>query len=548
MIFDYLKTIKVLYPEVSIIILFEDIDDELVYTALGTGISAFLTTGVHSDELVTCIRKVSNGEHPIIDTLAKPEIARLIIKDMESDLNGNTFDGATTNKSLSYEEREILHQVANGYTVDQLISGGVNSENDIMQHLTDVYGKLVFNSFCEFSTQSSEISITHDQSYDAKSVEIDTDTQTTDLRTPEENTVNVNDLSNENTSSIWDGFEVLKKELQDTLNKLTAANGHPVNLPEIEHEKHPGDVKQDSTTNEDNDELLSGTVTERSNELDEEMDIAYDSGMSIPYTEELFEKPPSSNKKDTNTVGNNDESPPVVMMEAGDQIADDFKMIDHDYGLNSVHISEDMHLEKVDKIQNPDIETNEYVVPRAEEHRNLPQDVFDTARDLPVIVNDEPMKQKSKWFSFSIKKDNKAGTKNNQSLQNDHRKENPVLEKDRKKTANSVNGKGKGVTQAGHQLSQGEIASSVKDLGVPVFIQAPVDGRQLENLESIITKIDGLNIILRKGTAHEHVLVISGQDPANLLQIFNDIPILENTSEGNGIINLKLSPITDQVK
>src|SRR4030042_921954 len=133
-VFDHVKIIKASYPEVSVIIMLENYEDELIYTALGLGVSACLTTGVHADELVACIRKVSHGEYPIFDTLTRPEIAQLIINDMDSYLSDDTNNASDVKKTLIKEEREILRRVAGGYTFDQLVSSDESNENDIMQN------------------------------------------------------------------------------------------------------------------------------------------------------------------------------------------------------------------------------------------------------------------------------------------------------------------------------------------------------------------------------------------------------------------------------
>ena len=216
-VFDLVKTIKISYPEVSVIIMPESYEDELIYASLCLSISACLTTSVQSDELITCIRKVWHGENPIFDTLTRPEIARLIIKDMDSILTSDIDDSADNRKTLTDKESKILHLISTGYTLDQIMSNINSYENEIIQHLTSIYGKLIFNNFCEYSVQASETSITQGQSIDAILVEENTNTQTTGLNTPEvnaekENSVNINDTHDEYFTTAWEGFEALKKD------------------------------------------------------------------------------------------------------------------------------------------------------------------------------------------------------------------------------------------------------------------------------------------------------------------------------------------------
>ncbi|MFC1946988.1 hypothetical protein ACFLXY_03605 [Chloroflexota bacterium] len=563
-VFDCVKTIKASYPEVSVIIMLENIEDELIYTALGLGVSACVTTGVHAGELITCIRKVSHGEYPIIDTLLIPEIARLIIKDMDSYLSNDNIKATDAKKTLSNEEGEILRLVAGGYTYDQLISSDNNSENDVMLHLTDIYGKLVFNNYLQLSAQPSDKSITHDQSINENPVEDNTNTQTINHATPEQNSkrednINVNDIHSEYTSSVWDGFEVLKKELQETLEKLAPVDDHPLNLIEEEHVELSGNIEEDITKIEDTDEPSSDVMKEPHGQKVDDFDITIDSSTSIPHAEEVHEESSSIDKEDTGTIENTDEPLSDIMTELYSQKVDDFDKIDQEHGSPSDDIPEEMLPIREDEIKNPESQTNNFVVNTAEESDKVPQDTLGTTKELEVKEYDKPIKQKSRWFRFSLKRDNKIDVKNNKSSKNDNRPKNtsisdkleldivkePDLTKDEKKIPKRVNRDGKDTTQIDHKYSQGEILSSVKGLGVPVFIQTPVDRKQLEKLESIINNTDDINIILHKGTAQEHILVVSGQDSPDLLKTLSNIPLVESTSDENGTINIKLLPMTD---
>jgi DNA-binding NarL/FixJ family response regulator len=510
-IFDLVKTIRISHPEVSVIVMLENYEDELIYASLCLSVSACLTTSVQSDELITCIRKVWHGENPIFDTLTRPGIARLIIKDMDSILTSDFTDPADTRKTLSDKEREILRLVANGNTLDQIILNINSTENDTIQHLTDIYGKLIFNNFCEFTAQPSDKSITQGQSTDANLVEENTNTQTAGLNTPEVNTekeddANTNGTQGEYITAAWEGFEVLKKELQETLDRLAPTDDSSRNTMEEEHEEFPVPDKEDITESTDADENI-----------------------------------------------------PEVMTVSHDHTAEDVEMLEQEYSSKSGEFSEEMQPTGEDEAHNIESDTNTFEVNEVDESGELPQDTPATVKELEVEENEEPVKQKSGWFRLSLRRNNKAGIKKNESPKNNDSPENtaasnkpeldpgeePELAKDEKKTPKSLKGDSKHTTQTGHKYSQEEILSSVKGMGVPVFIKTPVDGKQLEKLESIIKKSDGLNIILHKGTVQEHILVISGRDPSSLLKILNDIPLVESSSDVNGIINIRLFPNTD---
>ena len=75
-----------------------------------------------------------------------------------------------------------------------------------------------------------------------------------------------------------------------------------------------------------------------------------------------------------------------------------------------------------------------------------------------------------------------------------------------------------------------------------IYIQPPVDVQQLEMIESIVNNTDGINILLHKGTAQEHFLVVSGQNRSYLLNTLRDVPFVESILDENEIINLRLLP------
>ena len=456
-VFNYIKTIKATYPGVSVIIILENVEDELIYTALGLGVSACLSTGVLEDELINCVRKVSYGEYPIIDTLTRPEIAQLIFKDMASNIGDDTIDATNAKKTLSNEESALLSLVAGGYTFDQLISSEKNSASSVMQHLTNIYGKLVFNNFCEFLDQPSEKPITLDQSTNFNSIEANTTVQIINQYTPKQSTekvdnINVNDI-NIDYPSIWDGFEILNKEFQKTLEKLASIDDNPVGLSEEEHTEISGNIKENIIKNESTDKSLLEVMTETHN-----------------------------------------------------QSVDDFDIVDKEHGLQSDNISEEMPPVNENENNNSESEINKFVINKVEESGKVSKD---TLESNSVITPTD-------------------------------------LAKNEKKAPKRINGDSKDITQNDHKHSQEEILSAVKGLGVPVFIQTPVDRKQLEKLESIIKNTDGINIILRKGTSREHILVISGKDPHALLKILSEFPLVESTSDENGTINIKLLPMTDK--
>jgi uncharacterized phage infection (PIP) family protein YhgE len=211
---------------------------------------------------------------------------------------------------------------------------------------------------------------------------------------------------------------------------------------------------------------------------------------------------------------------------------------------------------KEDNLQNIESDINQYTINNAEENGGIQQDILEIAQDSEEKENTEPVSQKSKWFKFSLKRNKKITVKHDNSIENYDRPEDKTgdssQESDSKKLTylaikenhipNKITRDDKDTTPIGRRDSREVVLSSMKGLGVPVLINTPLDGKQIEKLESAIKHIEGVNIILRKGTTHGHFLVITGQDFTKLIKTLNDIPMVENATDEDGTITVKLLP------
>ena len=540
-VFDYVKTIKALYPEVSIIMMLENFEDELIYAALGSSVSSCLTVGVQADELIACIRKVSHGENPIFDMLTRPGIARLIIKDMESNLNSKNTDAAYTRKTLTDREREILSLIASGHTMEQLVSNINSTENDILQDLTEIYAKVVFNNFCEFSTQPSESAGPNNQTLD-KSAAVDAaKTQTLDNHTPEESREREDNKHNSHgkiPSSVWDGFEALKQELQETLDRLSPPEVSHVNIPGEEPQNNLDNVEENIEATANDGEPSSEVITANQDQNSDDIDVTDASSLTLPDAEEVYKESSGIDEGNSSIVENTDDYPSDEMVGSRDQAGADINI--DDSLKNSVKI--------------PD----KYAIQEDEESHVVPQDKLDTTGELPERENAKLKKQKAKWFKFSFKSDNKTGIqkKTPDEIETTDNKKVPDkpesipkrvsgLENDSKNSKEKINAESKNTTQKDSNINQERILLSIKKLGMVISIQPPVDVKQLEVFESVLNKTYGVNVVLHKGTSREHFLVISGHDRLYLLNSLRKIPFVDSPHDENEIISLRLLPANE---
>lgn len=141
---DVTRRISQSFPSVSVILIMDTYNEEQLFSAVTCGASACLTKDVDPDELVSNIRKVVQGAHPISEALLRPEVASRTIDEFEAfSLISKEVDNLLA--GLSPTESEILRHIADGDSIEQLTQTmGINEET-IRHHLNLILTKLVAN-------------------------------------------------------------------------------------------------------------------------------------------------------------------------------------------------------------------------------------------------------------------------------------------------------------------------------------------------------------------------------------------------------------------
>ena len=142
--FEATRKIKQTLPEVSVILVLDSYDEDQLFNALKSGASACFTKDVDPDVVINMIREAAKGRQPIAEAIWKPEITSRILDDFAA---FSSF-GEQIEKLLAHltpREVEILHQVADGNTREQ-ITGAFNIDDEALNNrLQSVHYKLVVN-------------------------------------------------------------------------------------------------------------------------------------------------------------------------------------------------------------------------------------------------------------------------------------------------------------------------------------------------------------------------------------------------------------------
>ncbi|HEY4896736.1 MAG TPA: response regulator transcription factor, partial [Solirubrobacteraceae bacterium] len=139
------RRIKRELPSAGIILLASDEDEDALFDAIKAGAAAFILKDVVPDDLVTIIRRVSDGEFLINDKVfAKPAVASRVLKEFR-ELAVYGQEAAPIFAPLSPREVQILDNIAQGMTNKQVGYALTISEQTVKNHMSSILRKLSVN-------------------------------------------------------------------------------------------------------------------------------------------------------------------------------------------------------------------------------------------------------------------------------------------------------------------------------------------------------------------------------------------------------------------
>jgi len=141
---DATRRIKQNLPSVSVILIMDSDSEEQLFLAMKCGASACLTKDIDPGDLVNIIRKVAQGAYPMSEGLLRPGVASRIVDEFETfSLISKEVNNLLAH--LSPRESEILRQIADGSSTEQVTQALGISEQAIRQQLEVIVTKLVAN-------------------------------------------------------------------------------------------------------------------------------------------------------------------------------------------------------------------------------------------------------------------------------------------------------------------------------------------------------------------------------------------------------------------
>jgi len=145
---DLARKIKQRSPNIGVVLLTSNPDDNQLFLALKAQAVAYLNKEVTAQQLIEIIRRVAKGEHPINESLtSRPKIAEHVLQQFQELTSRSEAEPFIS--PLTPREIEILQYIAKGYLNKQIAAELGISEQTIKNHVTSILRKLNANARTE---------------------------------------------------------------------------------------------------------------------------------------------------------------------------------------------------------------------------------------------------------------------------------------------------------------------------------------------------------------------------------------------------------------
>jgi two-component system response regulator DegU len=133
------------FPNTKVIMLSPNPDDEELFECIKTAAVACLSRNTPAEELVNTIKRASNGEYPINESLMRPRVARRVLEQFQDVSSIAKAITETVIAPLTKREGQILNYIADGNTNKQIADILGISEQTIKSHVSAILRKMNAN-------------------------------------------------------------------------------------------------------------------------------------------------------------------------------------------------------------------------------------------------------------------------------------------------------------------------------------------------------------------------------------------------------------------
>jgi len=135
-------------PSIGVVVLTSTPNDDELFLSLKAQAVAYLSKNITASQLVHIIKRVSNGEHPINESLtSRPRVAEQVLQQFQELYQKDETQAIIS--PITPRETEILTYIAQGYLNKQIAAELGISEQTIKNHVTSILRKLNANARTE---------------------------------------------------------------------------------------------------------------------------------------------------------------------------------------------------------------------------------------------------------------------------------------------------------------------------------------------------------------------------------------------------------------
>ena len=132
------------YPEIKVIMLTANVDDESVFESFKAGALGYLPKNIQYDELIEAIKTVNEGN----EYLAK-SISDVVLKKYLNRAKVNSFKQLKNDQELSKRELQVIELFAGGFSYKEIADQLNISSHTVESHKKNILEKLELNSIVD---------------------------------------------------------------------------------------------------------------------------------------------------------------------------------------------------------------------------------------------------------------------------------------------------------------------------------------------------------------------------------------------------------------
>ncbi len=129
---DFIAWLKPLRPEIQFMILSIYDDSDRIFKALKAGATGYILKSTEATKLIEALRDLRKGGSPMSN-----EVARKVVNAFQQNI-----DYQDAKESLSGREKEVLQQLAGGYSYKDIAEKLFISVETVRTHIRNIYEKL----------------------------------------------------------------------------------------------------------------------------------------------------------------------------------------------------------------------------------------------------------------------------------------------------------------------------------------------------------------------------------------------------------------------